>query len=100
LIVVCPRRCLCFRLPPPFLPAPAVATAAVPAPLTMSPPPQPPPLFLPPHRFSAAVTTASMFQRFRLPLCYNVSAAAAAAASVSIAIATIVSAKTITDKKC
>jgi hypothetical protein len=29
LIVVCPRRCLCFRLPPPFLPAPAVATAAV-----------------------------------------------------------------------
>jgi hypothetical protein len=30
--------------------------------------------------FSAAVTTASMFQRFRLPLCFNVSAAAAAAA--------------------
>ncbi len=29
LIVVCPRCCLCFRLPPPFLPAPAVATAAV-----------------------------------------------------------------------
>jgi hypothetical protein len=29
LIVDCPRRCLCFRLPPPFLPAPAVATAAV-----------------------------------------------------------------------
>jgi hypothetical protein len=29
LIVVCPRRCLCFRLPPPFLPAPAIATAAV-----------------------------------------------------------------------
>jgi len=29
LIVVCPRRCLCFRLPPPFLPAPAVANAAV-----------------------------------------------------------------------
>jgi hypothetical protein len=24
--------------------------------------------------FSAAVTTASMFQRFRLPLCFNVSA--------------------------
>jgi hypothetical protein len=40
--------------------------------------------------FSAAVTTASMFQRFRLPLCFNVSAAAAAAASVLIAIATIV----------
>jgi protein-S-isoprenylcysteine O-methyltransferase Ste14 len=42
--------------------------------------------------FSAAVTTASMFQRFQLPLCFNVSAAAAAAASVliSIAIATIV----------
>jgi hypothetical protein len=29
LIVVCPRCCLCFRLPPPFLPAPAIATAAV-----------------------------------------------------------------------
>jgi hypothetical protein len=29
LIVVCPRCCLCFRLPPPFLPAPAVATDAV-----------------------------------------------------------------------
>jgi hypothetical protein len=40
--------------------------------------------------FSAAVTTASMFQRFRLPLRFNVSAATAAAASVSIAIATIV----------
>jgi hypothetical protein len=40
--------------------------------------------------FSATVNTASMFQRFRLPLCFNVSAAAAAAASVSIAIATIV----------
>ena len=39
---------------------------------------------------SAAVNTASMFQRFRLPLCFNVSAAAAAAASVSITIATIV----------
>jgi hypothetical protein len=31
-----------------------------------------------------------MFQRFRLPLCFNVSAAADAAASVSIAIAIIV----------
>jgi hypothetical protein len=40
--------------------------------------------------FSAAVTTASMFQRFRRPLFFNVSAAVAAAASVSIAIATIV----------
>jgi hypothetical protein len=29
LIVVCPRCCLSFRLPPPFLPAIAVATAAV-----------------------------------------------------------------------
>ena len=29
LIVVCPRCCLCFRLPPPFLPALAVATADV-----------------------------------------------------------------------
>jgi hypothetical protein len=29
LIVVCPRCCLCFRLPPPFLPAPAIATTAV-----------------------------------------------------------------------
>ena len=29
LIVVCPRRCLCFRLLPQFLPAPAIATAAV-----------------------------------------------------------------------
>ncbi len=29
LIVVCPRCCLCFRLPSPFLPAPAIATAAV-----------------------------------------------------------------------
>jgi hypothetical protein len=29
LIVVCPRCCLCFRLPPSFLPAFAVATAAV-----------------------------------------------------------------------
>jgi hypothetical protein len=29
LIDVCPRCCLCFRLPPLFLPAPAVATAAV-----------------------------------------------------------------------
>jgi hypothetical protein len=45
--------------------------------------------------FSASVTTASMFQRFRLPLCFNVSAAAAATASVSIAIATIVSAKAL-----
>jgi len=47
---------------------------------------------------SAAVTTASMFQRFRLPLCFNVSAVvatAAAAASVLIAIATIVSAKAL-----
>jgi hypothetical protein len=44
---------------------------------------------------SAAITTASMFQRFRLPLCFNVSAAAAAAASVSIAIATIVSPKAL-----
>jgi len=40
--------------------------------------------------FSAAVTTASMFQRFRLPLCFNVSAPMAAAASVLITIATIV----------
>jgi hypothetical protein len=40
--------------------------------------------------FSAAVNTASMFQRFRLPLCFNVSATAAAASSVLIAIATIV----------
>jgi hypothetical protein len=40
--------------------------------------------------FSAAITTAFMFQRFRLPLCFNVSTAAATAASVSIAIATIV----------
>jgi hypothetical protein len=40
--------------------------------------------------FSAAVTTASMFQHFRLPLCFNVSATVAAAASVLIAIATIV----------
>jgi hypothetical protein len=40
--------------------------------------------------FSVAVTTASMFQCFRLSLCFNVSAAVAAAASVSIAIATIV----------
>jgi len=45
--------------------------------------------------FSAAVTTASMFQRFQLPLCFNVSAPAAAAASVPIAIATIVSAKSL-----
>ena len=29
LIVVCPHRCLCFHLPPPFLPALAIATAAV-----------------------------------------------------------------------
>jgi hypothetical protein len=29
LIVVCPHHCFCFRLPPPFLPAPAIATAAV-----------------------------------------------------------------------
>ncbi len=29
LIVVCPRRCLCFHLPLQFLPAPADATAAV-----------------------------------------------------------------------
>ena len=29
LIVVCPRCCLCFRLPPPVFPAPAIATAAV-----------------------------------------------------------------------
>jgi hypothetical protein len=40
--------------------------------------------------FSAAVNTASMFQRFRLPLCFDIFAAAAAAASVLIAIATIV----------
>jgi hypothetical protein len=45
--------------------------------------------------FSASVTTASMFQRFRLPLCFNVSAAVAATASVLIAIATIVSAKAL-----
>jgi len=45
--------------------------------------------------FSAAVTTASMFPRFRLPLCFNISAAAATAASVSITIATIVSAKAL-----
>jgi len=45
--------------------------------------------------FSAAVITASMFQCFRLPLCFNVSAAVAAVASVSIAITTIVSAKAL-----
>jgi len=44
---------------------------------------------------AAYVTTASMFQHFRLPLCFNVSAAAATAASVLITIATIVSAKAL-----
>jgi hypothetical protein len=44
---------------------------------------------------SASVTTASMFQRFRLPLCFNNSATAAATASVLIAITTIVSAKAL-----
>jgi len=45
--------------------------------------------------FSAAVTTASMFQHFRLHLCFKVSLVTAAAASVPIAIATIVSAKAL-----
>ena len=45
--------------------------------------------------FSAAATTAYMFQHFRLHLCFKVSLVTAAAASVPIAITTIVSAKAL-----
>ena len=99
-VLACPRRChrCCLPAPlPPLLSAGAIANVAATA--TAAPVPSAV-IAASDAYFSAAVTTASMFQRFRLPLCYNVSAAAAAAASVSIAIATIVSAKTITDKKC
>ena len=83
------RHFRCYRcgflveccLPPPlplFPPATALLACprhchrcCLPALLTMLPPTQLPPLFLPSHRchtcfFSAAITTASMFQCFRL----------------------------------
>jgi hypothetical protein len=66
-------------LPPPFV---AATTTAAPVPSAV--------IAVTAAYFSAAVTTASMFQIFQLPLCFNVSAAAAAAASDSIAITTIV----------
>jgi hypothetical protein len=72
---------------PPLLSAGAIANVAANA--TAAPVP-PADIAATAAYFSAAVTTASMFQCFRLPLCFNVSADAAAAASVSIAIATIV----------
>jgi hypothetical protein len=86
LIVVCPRCCLCFRLPPPFFPAPAVAhRCCLPAPLPMLPPPPPPPLFLlpslpPPPPPPAAVSVAA------------VSVAAVSVAAVSAAATIAVSA--------
>ena len=80
-IVACPRHCHHCCLPAPLTMIAATATAA-PVPSAI--------IAATAAYFSAAITTASMFQRFRRPLFFNVSAAVAAAASVSIAIATIV----------
>ena len=85
-VLACPRRCHRCCLPP-LLSAGAIAN--VDATATTAPIPSAI-IAATAAYFSAAVTTASMFQCFQLPLCFNVSTAAAAAASVSIAIATIV----------
>jgi hypothetical protein len=72
-IVVCPRCCLCFRLPPPsaVLACPhRCHRSCLPAPLPMSPPPPPPPLFLPP---SSLPPLPIFLPPSTLPLCFNVS---------------------------
>jgi hypothetical protein len=78
LIVVCPHCCLCFRLPPPFLPAPAVATADVCRRHCQCPRHRHRrrPCSFRCHRcnrclFFCHQTTVSMFQRFQLPLCFK-----------------------------
>ena len=78
LIVDCPRCCLCFRLPPSFFPAPAVATAAVCRRHCQCPRHRHRrrPCSFRCHRcnrclFFCHQTTVSMFQRFQLPLCFK-----------------------------
>ncbi len=102
-VSVCWWRCLPPPLPP--LSAGAIAndivtatTAPVPSAITATTS----------TYFSAAITTASMFQRFQLPQCLNITTAAAAPTSVSVAHHFCFRRQrhssfrqgTITDKKC